>query len=327
MLQSSVMNVIIDGGNEITPETMAQDGLEWALEETVAEKRTDVEEVLKGLYIHGMIMFGRHVELLQERVEEAGGVRKISQSDASGYGINRVHLNDDTFLGVSELLIPEPATTQLPDVSVLGDKVEQKQVLQISFGGNNIGVDGVSASKDPDSAYLRPGALKHILKGKYIPTSVCIMEGVVTQRTSSRHDDHQEAIVSGTVAQLVGRMWGAKLRPEFAPDPIKDPEGYADWANSDPVPQLSVAFGASDLLRDRHWRYAREISFGIAPKLESVVSDSHYSRLDTDGAKKLLRFEQLLARYYQHFMGEAMPVRTEYSGMERNSLPASSVSG
>lgn len=307
------MSAFIDGANNQIPQDMLQDGLDWALEESVAEKEEHAEQVLKDFYIHGMMLFGRHVELLQERIEESGGIKQISERDALGRGKNHIHLCDGSYLTGSELFVPEPIVTELPDSLIAGDVVGQKHILQVSFGGNGIGIDGVTAP-DSESIALADGTLKKVLKGKYIPSSVCVMEGITTTRHAPSID-REVSVVSGTVAQLVGRMWGSKLRPEFAPDPIREPDAYARWVHEEPMPQLAVAFGASDLLRHKHWPYDREISFGIHPALESIISLNDEVTLDVAKAQKLIRFENLLSRYYHHFMGEAMPVRAESAGL------------
>ena len=144
-------------------------------------------------------------------------------------------------------------------------------------------------------------------------------EAVVTGR-----EGHKKKMASGHRYQVMGRLWGAKLREEFAPDPYKNPEAYAAWRAEQPIPRLDITFTATTQpVRSDYVEWEPGLPFHDSQ--ETYFSHTVMNRFSLEGAKKMMRFDGLLNMLWKLEFGSDMPVPDKSSifAPEQKALPPS----
>lgn len=287
---------------------LAHDSLSQARDEYVASLRGDVRHLLTALYIHGQFLFEAQRAQVITTAETFGGVKTIHE--AGGFTdtpVNGIECKDGKVIHASEILsmpaveLPLPAAA--PTWNVL--PTTQRGFAQMSFGGGELGVNGLMRAYDIDTDEFRvpKKAIKHLLSGKYTPASITIKESVVTTPDSGR-----KATASVHSYELSGLEWGAKLREEFAPDPATDPAGYTAWLNSEPIPRLDITFAATRKPHTGKLNHAGIPENRNIPALYTYAGDGVASSLSVEGIERIFRFGGLMNMLWQREFGFDMPM-------------------
>lgn len=285
--------------------SLVTDSLEFVREEFLARQKTTAQSFLTACYVNGVELWQGQRQKVAQRIEEAGGIKKIKAGRGS---YNHVKCNDGVVISLSSILKAEAVPLPLPEGTPTFDLLETTQDanLQLSFGGN-IEVNAMGAFNtryDLDTHdFIRPRDIEHILFGDYRPTQVGLTEMVVTR--SSVNDN---LAASGHRYQVMGRLWGAKLREEFAPDPYENPEAYAAWRAEKPLPRLDITFQAtSQPVRSRYEQHEPE--FRAHDGLQTFYGDSVMGVSFTlEAAQKMIRMGGLLNMLWRLDHGMDMPV-------------------
>lgn len=302
--------------------SLVTDGLEHIRDEYLGNQRSKVEAFLTACYVSGVELWESHRLRINEQITEAGGVARI-HTHLTDY-TNHVECKNGDDVYLSSILKTPPVPLALPDGAPTFSLLNtvQNAYLRLSFGGNLApSIHAFSTHHDLDGARLLFSKdIESILSGEYRPTQIGISETVITGR-----EGHKKKVASGHRYQVIGRLWGAKLREEFAPDPYKDPEAYAAWRAEEPIPQLDISFSATqEPVRSDYVKWEPELPFH--DKQSTYFSHSGgYSRFSLEGAQKVMRFGGLLNMLWKLEFGSDMPVPTDTVFMpEQRALPAGS---
>lgn len=290
-----------DNPNIRPPQELLSDSQEWTESQFLAEAKTRAEEALEKLYLHGVTIYETHRQKLLERIEREGGIAHYTSAGSLLRGnLNGLICESGEFIGARDFLCMEPIEWEVDDEDSAGFADQQLYQVRLSFGGNGIGVEGYDATEVNDLTFaFGDDVFREIIEGTYRPCTVCVTEAVVSEYGSRKS-------ASGVQFQVAGRVWGAKLRPEYAPDPHKEPEAYAAWVRQKPIPQLDIGFAASPGPLRKDYYYG-PVNFGSVYRMKQYVSQTEYIPLEVEGAKKMLRFEQLFKVIWENEFGSTLP--------------------
>lgn len=289
---------------EADPSLLAE-GIEQAEERYVQSLKQSAKDLLGSCYMNGLVLYQAHLADINERIEEAGGIKRV---DTALYGtMNYIKCKDKTNIYASEILIAPPVALALPEQPqprIPGFMPTQEGFVQLSVGGQrDIRLGAIETNYEINSMKtFERHTLTDMLEGKYAPQVVAIREGVVTRNAFDEH-----VAVSGMIYQVRGRVWGAKLREEFAPDPNENPEAYAAWAAQQPIPKLDIAFQASTKPVEGRYSDVDGPEFDRYSHLATYFSDVEMVPIQMEGAEKMMRFNALLDALWQDKFGTALP--------------------
>jgi hypothetical protein len=285
---------------------VVQDSLEHIRKEYLLRQGQGAELLLTHCYANGLELWDSHRARINTDIEEAGGIAKIKTRGA-GSNMNLVKCVNGNTLSLASILKAPSLPLLLPDNSPTFDLLDtfQEASLQLSFGGLAANIHAFSTRYDLDgNDLLFKNDIEEILDGSRSPTQIGVSEVVTTH---SRLDANQ--VASGNRYEVVGRIWGAKLRKEYAPDPHKDPEAYAAWRAEKPLPRLDIAFHATTTpVRSRFAPYEPELPFHA--DVATYFSHVDMTSITLEGVQKMMRFGGLLNTLWRAEFGNNMPVPT-----------------
>jgi hypothetical protein len=309
---------------------LVRDGLAEARDSFIESRVDSVEAFLEASYLNGLELWRAHRTRVVADIDSHGGFGRVPRG-AFLSEINSIVCSDGACIPIGDLfhapLMPLVLDPMRPTFNTV--RTEQQGFARLSFGGV-LGIRATEGAYNMTNKSLFSTDVKPVLEGEIEPTQIAITEGVITRSCY----DH-EITLSGLMYTTIARPWGAKLRENFAPDPRKQPQQYAAWVASKPIPRLDLNFGASVEPIRRTRRYEMDYDrpdFGDDYNIPAHFQHTSIRRLDEVGMNKMLRYEELLKMLWKNEFGTDMPTSTglteqlaETSSAGQLSLPAAQV--
>jgi len=311
--------------------TLVKDGLAEARDSFIESRVDSVETFLEATYLNGLELWRAHRTRVVADIDSHGGLGRVPRGNFLSE-INSIACEDGTFIPIGDLfhapLVPLELDPMRPTFNTV--RTEQQGFARLSFGGV-LGIRATEGAYNMTNKSLFSTDVKPVLDGEIEPTQIAVTEGVITR---SCYDD--EITLSGLMYTTIVRPWGAKLRENFAPDPVKQPQQYAAWVASKPIPRLDLNFGASVEPIRRTRRHAMDIydhpDFGDDFSIPAHFQHMSMRKLDEVGMNKMLRYEELLKMLWKNEFGTDMPTPTsqavqpvETNSTNQLSLPAARI--
>lgn len=285
----------------ITPETplppaiLTSAGHQWAAEHTYHDYLRTSRDTLTKLYHVGILLWQAHQATTRARVEEAGGIAKVSSVWADHY--NYATLHDGSTLYAATLLQAPTLTLgtfpgKTPDTE---RSYHQRYQLKLAFGGRMLGGKAERSRHEiNEHSFGSVDFTQLIFDQGFFPEQFALTERVTTSFDDPRpeydRDQHYDASFS-----LDGLVWGPNflgLAP--APNPHTDPLGYRAWAMQT-HPMLNLNFQAPLPDNKNSGRFTPVTVINQYGSLKPDAETAYHS---------LMRFRQLLGYYaYTAFPG------------------------
>jgi len=215
------------------PPKLVDAGQRWATDRAYADQSPQNKEVLKKLYLVGVVLWQAHRNILRRRIEVGGGIARVS-SVLAEY-TNYTELKDGSRIYAADFLqsptIKLGKTTSItPDT----DRIyTQTHRLALAFGGPLLGGKAErSRSQINEQPFYSVDAKKLTEDESFFPEEFAITESITTRFAQPSPDDDrpQERDDKGSYS-LHGQVWGVNpFHMNPSPDPFTEPLQYREWA-------------------------------------------------------------------------------------------------
>ncbi len=290
------------------PEDLLEESNQWAHEEAMRGMRDSLYDFMLGTYYKGFAIYQEHRRTTLERIEDAGGVKKIKyQADPISQDIlgehrqNRLVLKDGSVIPLRELVAIEPIESPLETPKGLPEKATRVHQVQLGFGGKAIGMNAEAIfEKDIDHKFVEPGKPFERFLGDptYFPEDMGITERIVTDKHPDPDDEGFRWPLAHQVSRsysLDGRIWRPSLDKDI-PDYRSDPLGYRAWALRGDA-KLELAFQAPVIIQTRDNFNGEKISYR---GMKTVID--YRNNLVTSGTEASSVDIIELFKHYTHLM-------------------------
>jgi hypothetical protein len=301
-----------DAGLTEVPIELVELGIDWANQCRLTEQKPVIRDRLRAGFLNSLQLFEFNRLNLVQEIGNNGGFERLSNTDTylGETTYNSFKCQNGKNVQLSRFMILPPVEIEVKNADETRGFAKQHYTKQLSFGGG-FGFTAVDAHEADYSSLVGTRGMYEVFHGKYIPNCVAVTEAVVTNYDSLRPADvaidYHQQVAHGQLYQIEARTWEAKLRPEFAPDPFKDPEGYDAWMHEQPIIQLEVAFKATSTPASGKQRLPSGTDFGTHPNMQTYLHPDSYVELTVAAVERMDRFMTVLGQFWHQAFGRIMP--------------------
>lgn len=221
-------------------------GQHWAEERAHDTQRDEYRNLMRKLYLAGVMLWHVHRRQVQARVEQGGGIVK-THSALGGRDLNYAELADGSNVYASNLLTTPSLTLSqtFGETEATHIPYMQTHKLHIGFGGGFLGGKAERGWFDINEQPFSGIGFKELVSSDtFFPEEFGVVERVKTVLQTG--EDSMPVHTDKTIYSLYGKVWG--INPFFAPvsmpDPYDEPMAYRNWALRTEYPQLDLMLQA-----------------------------------------------------------------------------------
>lgn len=272
------------------PESLTKEGEMWATKRFIEGKSEEITPYLKSSFVACLDIFQKHREILSKSIEQEGGVDKINHQGIIINSSNEIICKSGKIIYAPEILHTTILSKQVTPSKKAPPGTKQIYEINFAYGGRNLGI-GSEEWETSDVAYLRADdPLDAFFTPEFFPYDICIEERVITSFKDNKSKRH----VKRDCFSVSASIWEAKLREEFVPNPVFNPEAYEAWQNTPPVKIINMMFTASSQKHNG--------------QMFTYINRYGTIRKPRRAMKRLERFHNLLQFSYQRMIGTDLPL-------------------
>lgn len=280
----------------IPPTDLIVEGQEWAYARFVETNHDAIETLLKSAFGGLLDIFEEQRKRTAQRIKANDGVKKFHYKNVytPGEVLNYIECSNGEHVYPSEFLITPVYQMDLPNAD-LPPGASQAYRIDVLCGGGQFG--NSEQVRDIDNQTIADGAMERFFDPDYFPSDIGIMEYVTTTREQGEGwADHKNYSLNHY--SVTARIWTAKLREEFAPDPFEGPVAYASWRDDPGVQVVDMLFSATFFLEGRDGKPYKGMKRYVG---SHGINDGNETWI------KLRRFYDLLRFSHKQIVGSDLP--------------------
>ena|GEM_PF-5113316 len=215
------------------PTTLIDAGQRWASERAYADETVPNKELLRKLYLVGVVLRQAHRNVVRQRIEAGGGIKRVSSTLMEH--INYTELQDGSLVYAADFLqAPTIKLGKITGVTPDTDRTyTQAHHLELAFGGPLLGGKAERSRNAINEQPFYSVDIHKLLEDEgFFPEEFAITESITTRFNQPAPDDDRprDHVDKGSYS-LNGKIWGVNpFNMNPSPDPFTQPLQYREWA-------------------------------------------------------------------------------------------------